>query len=103
MNVPHPVSRRASSTRLIGLPIHWEVWAIRDARIAYHTAGIVKAPVGDPIVMRQRWWIAAALFAVVFSASSPIAAFGVFLPTLADAFGWSRGAISVALSITLLL
>jgi MFS family permease len=51
----------------------------------------------------QRWLIAAALFAVVFSASSPIAAFGVFLPALADAFGWSRGAISVALSMALLL
>ncbi len=52
---------------------------------------------------RQRWLIAAALFAVVFSASSPIAAFGVFLPTLAEHFGWSRGAISVALSMALLL
>ncbi|MBI4594036.1 MAG: MFS transporter [Candidatus Rokubacteria bacterium] len=53
--------------------------------------------------MSHRWLVAAALFTVVFSASSPIAAFGVFLPALADTFGWSRGAISVALSITLLL
>jgi len=52
---------------------------------------------------RQRWLIAASLFAVVFSAASPIAAFGVFLPTLAEHFGWSRGAISVALSLALLL
>jgi MFS family permease len=51
----------------------------------------------------QRWLVAAALFAVVFSASNQIAAFGVFLPALADHFGWSRGAISVALSISLLL
>jgi MFS family permease len=51
----------------------------------------------------QRWLVAAALFAVVFSASNQIAAFGVFLPALADQFGWSRGAISVALSISLLL
>lgn len=53
--------------------------------------------------MSQRWLVAAALFAVVFSASNQIAAFGVFLPALADHFGWSRGAISVALSISLLL
>lgn len=45
----------------------------------------------------------AALFAVIFSVSNPTAAFGVFLPVLADTFGWSRGAISVALSINLLL
>jgi MFS family permease len=51
----------------------------------------------------QRWLVAAALFAVVFSASNQIAAFGVFLPALADHFGWSRGAISVALSISLLI
>jgi MFS family permease len=51
----------------------------------------------------RRWRVAAALFAVVFSASTPLAAFGVFLPALADAFGWSRGAISLALSINLVL
>lgn len=53
--------------------------------------------------MSPRWLVAAALFAVVFSVSHPVASFGVFLPALADAFGWSRGAISVALSITLLV
>jgi len=56
----------------------------------------------SPLVS-QRWLIAAALFAVVFSASSPLAAFGVFLPVLAEHFGWSRGAISVALSMALML
>lgn len=56
----------------------------------------------SPLVS-QRWLIAGALFAVVFSASSPIAAFGVFLPVLAEHFGWSRGAISVALSTALML
>jgi MFS family permease len=45
----------------------------------------------------------AALFTVTFSVSNPFAAFGVFLPVLAETFGWSRGAISVALSINLLL
>jgi OFA family oxalate/formate antiporter-like MFS transporter len=56
----------------------------------------------SPLVS-QRWLIAGALFAVVFSASSPLAAFGVFLPVLAEHFGWSRGAISVALSMALML
>jgi len=50
-----------------------------------------------------RWLVVAALFAVIFSVSNPTAAFGVFLPVMADTFGWSRGAISVALSINLLL
>ncbi|HSB61725.1 MAG TPA: MFS transporter, partial [Vicinamibacteria bacterium] len=45
----------------------------------------------------------AALFAVTFAIANPLAAFGVFLPVLAEAFGWSRGAISVALSINLLV
>jgi MFS family permease len=47
--------------------------------------------------------VVAALFVVIFSISNPTAAFGVFLPVLADTFGWSRGAIAVALSINLLL
>ena len=53
--------------------------------------------------MTPRWVVTAALFVVVFSVSNAIAAFGVFLPALADSFGWSRGAISVALSVNLLL
>src|SRR2546422_3605046 len=35
--------------------------------------------------------------------STPLAAYGVFLPILAETFGWSRGAISTALSINLVL
>src|SRR5215207_9323340 len=31
----------------------------------------------------------------------PLAAFGVFLPIIADTFGWSRGAIASALSLNL--
>ena len=45
----------------------------------------------------------AALFVVTCGISIPLAAFGVFLPVLAEAFGWSRGAISTALSINLVL
>ena len=49
------------------------------------------------------WLVVAALFLVVFSVSNPFAAFGVFLPVWADEFGWSRGAISIAISINLIL
>ncbi len=39
----------------------------------------------------------------MYSVSNPFAAFGVFLPILADTFGWSRGAISLAMSLNLML
>lgn len=45
----------------------------------------------------------AALFAVTYGISTPLAAYGVFLPVLAETFGWSRGAISAALSVNLLV
>src|SRR5262245_17103668 len=51
----------------------------------------------------RRWLIVAALFTVTFGASTPLAAYGVFLPILAETFGWSRGAISTALSINLMV
>jgi MFS family permease len=47
--------------------------------------------------------VVAALFLVTFSASNPLSAYGVFLPILAEEFGWSRGALSLALTINLLL
>ena len=47
--------------------------------------------------------IVAALFTVTYGVSTPLAAFGVFLPVFAETFGWSRGAISTALSLNLLL
>ena len=40
---------------------------------------------------------------VTFGISTPLAAYGVFLPILAETFGWSRGAISAALSVNLLV
>jgi MFS family permease len=46
--------------------------------------------------------VVVALFALVFAVAIPLASFGVFLPVLAAAFGWSRGAISVALSINMI-
>jgi MFS family permease len=51
----------------------------------------------------RRWLIVAALFAVTYAISTPLAAYGVFLPVLAEEFGWSRGAISAALSVNLLV
>jgi MFS family permease len=51
----------------------------------------------------RRWLIVAALFIVTFGISTPLAAYGVFLPVLAETFGWSRGAIATALSINLLV
>ena len=35
---------------------------------------------------RRRWLIVAALFVVTFGIATPLAAYGVFLPVLAEAF-----------------
>jgi MFS family permease len=51
----------------------------------------------------RRWLVVLALFVVTYGISIPLAAYGVFLPILAEAFGWSRGAIATALSINLLV
>lgn len=51
----------------------------------------------------RRWLIVAALFVAIFGVSVPLAAFGVFLPVLAEHFGWTRGAVSAALSLNLLV
>jgi len=51
----------------------------------------------------RRWLIVAALFVVTYGISTPLAAYGVFLPVLAEAFAWSRGAIATALSLNLLI
>jgi MFS family permease len=51
----------------------------------------------------RRWLIVAALFLVTYGIATPLAAYGVFLPVLAEHFGWSRGAISAALSVNLLV
>ena len=51
----------------------------------------------------RRWLIVAALFVVTYGISTPLAAYGVFLPVFAEQFGWSRGAISAAMSVNLLV
>jgi MFS family permease len=52
---------------------------------------------------RQGWVVVAACFVVMFGVWNSHAGFGVFLPVLADEFGWSRGAISVAASLNLIV
>jgi MFS family permease len=54
-------------------------------------------------VLPRRWLIVAALFAVTYGISMPLAAYGVFLPIIAETFGWSRGAIASALSLNLVV
>ena len=51
----------------------------------------------------RRWLIVASLFVAIFGVSVPLAAYGVFLPVLAEHFGWTRGAVSAALSLNLLV
>jgi MFS family permease len=51
----------------------------------------------------RRWFVVLALFVVTYGISIPLAAYGVFLPVLAETFGWRRGAIATALSINLLV
>jgi MFS transporter, OFA family, oxalate/formate antiporter len=53
--------------------------------------------------VRRRWAVVAALFVIMFGAAIPLTAYGVFLPILADEFGWSRGSVSLALTINLLV
>ena len=49
------------------------------------------------------WVVVAACFIAMFGVWNSHAGFGVFLPVLSQEFGWSRGAISVAASINLLM
>jgi MFS family permease len=51
----------------------------------------------------RRWLIVGALFVITYCMATPLASYGVFLPILAERFGWSRGAISAALSMSLLV
>lgn len=51
----------------------------------------------------RRWLIVAALFAINYGMATPLAAYGVFLPIMAETFGWTRGAVSGALSVNLLI
>jgi len=68
---------------------------MRSARLRRHVGRIRPGA--------RRWLIVAALFVVTYGISTPLAAYGVFLPVLAEHFGWSRGAISAALSMNLLV
>jgi MFS transporter, OFA family, oxalate/formate antiporter len=52
---------------------------------------------------RQGWVVVAACSLVMFGVWNSHAGFGVFLPVLANEFGWSRGAISVAPALNLII
>src|SRR5207253_5127046 len=54
-------------------------------------------------MLAPRWRVVVALFAVTSCIAAAVSTFGVFLPVLSDTFGWSRGAVSVALSISLVV
>jgi MFS family permease len=54
-------------------------------------------------MLHQGWVVLVACFFVMFGVWNAHAAFGVFLPILSQEFGWSRGAISVAASINLIV
>jgi sugar phosphate permease len=50
------------------------------------------------------WWVVAALCTVMFlSSGAAFYAMGVFIVPFEDAFGWSRGQVSVALSLSALV
>jgi len=55
------------------------------------------------IPRRQGWVVVGACSLVMFGVWNSHAGFGVFLPVLADEFGWSRGAISIAPSLNLIV
>ena len=54
-------------------------------------------------MLAPRWRVVVALFIVTSCIATAVSTFAVFLPVLADTFGWSRGAVSVVLSISLVL
>jgi len=54
-------------------------------------------------MLAPRWRVVVSLFVVTSCIATAVSTFGVFLPVLSDAFGWSRGAVSVVLSISLML
>src|SRR3989449_449097 len=96
-----------SSSPPLGLPSPPFIHQTRGRGQARPSAGLRGPPrCGRTLSVRppaRRWLIVAALFMVTFGIATPLAAYGVFLPVLAQSFAWSRGAISTALSINLLL
>jgi len=54
-------------------------------------------------MLAPRWRVVVALFIVTWCIATAVSTFGVFLPVLSETFGWSRGAVSVVLSISLVL
>jgi MFS family permease len=53
-------------------------------------------------MLAPRWRVVVALFIVTSCIATAVSTFGVFLPVLCGTFGWSRGAVSVVLSVSLM-
>ena len=75
------------------------------ARPAGGPAGFVGPPpaaCGKTVGVRpsaRRWLVVVSLFVVTYGISTPLAAYGVFLPVLAEEFGWSRASLSGVFSL----
>ena len=51
--------------------------------------------------IHRAWWVAAVTFLVLLASAAFRSSFGVMLVPLEDDFGWSRTAMSVAVSVNL--
>src|SRR5437667_5086924 len=83
-----------SSSPPLGLPSPPFIHQTRRRGQARASAGLRGPPrCGRTLSVRppaRRWLIVAALFMVTFGIATPLAAYGVFLPVLAESFAWSR-------------
>jgi MFS family permease len=65
------------------------------------TTGTTRNPVRKRI--HRAWWVAAVAFVATVGAAGFRATPGVLITPLQEEFGWSRGTISAAVSVNLLL
>ncbi|MDT0441730.1 MFS transporter [Streptomyces johnsoniae] len=72
-------------------------------RTAEPTAAAARRHRTAPPRVHPAWWVAAVAFLVLIGAAGFRAATGVLIDPLHEEFGWSRGSISFAVSVNLLL
>ncbi|ONK13761.1 MFS transporter [Streptomyces sp. MP131-18] len=72
-------------------------------RTAAPTAAAARRRRTAPPRVHPAWWVAAVAFLVLIGAAGFRAATGVLIDPLHEEFGWSRGSISFAVSVNLLL
>jgi predicted MFS family arabinose efflux permease len=77
---------------LVALPDDWHV-----------TASAGTTSTGTTKRIHRAWWVAAVAFVAIVGAAGFRATPGVLINPLQDEFGWSRGTISAAVSVNLLL